>query len=82
MMLSWSSFGLFSWKWYVIGMSNAAVAWCTQRQESIALFTQQSEIVAGSMAACELVAFNGLLDFVGKNDAMLPLRCSFHRTVN
>ena len=39
----------------------AAISWGVKKQESIALTTQQAEIVAGSLAACECVYLRGLL---------------------
>ena len=43
----------------------AAVSWGVKKQESIALTTQQAEIVAGSLAACECVYLRGLLAETG-----------------
>jgi hypothetical protein len=43
----------------------AAISWSTKKQESIALNTQQAEIVAGSLAACEAVFLRGILTDIG-----------------
>ena len=43
----------------------AAISWGVKKQESIALTTQQAEIVAGSLAACECVYLRGLLAETG-----------------
>jgi hypothetical protein len=43
----------------------AAISWGVKKQESIALTTQQAEIVAGSLAACECVYLRGLLTETG-----------------
>ena len=43
----------------------AAVSWGVKKQESIALTTQQAEIVAGSLAACDCVFLRGLLMEMG-----------------
>jgi hypothetical protein len=50
---------------YVFSVANAAAVWATLLQKSIALNTMESEVVAGSQAACEAIHIRGLLGDVG-----------------
>ena len=42
-------------------MACAAIAWIVQKQRSIALSTYEAEIMAGSLAACDIVFLRGIL---------------------
>ena len=42
------------------------MAWAVKKQASTALSTQEAEIMAGSLAACEAVYLRGILDFLGE----------------
>ena len=50
---------------YVFTMGNASISWAVKKQHSIALSTYHAEIMAGSLAACELVSIRGLLTELG-----------------
>ena len=41
-------------------LANAAIDWIMKKQQSIALNTMEAEIMAGSLAACNLVALRGI----------------------
>ena len=45
---------------YVFLRLGGAVSWGTKKQESIALYTQHAEIMAGSLAACESIFLDGI----------------------
>ena len=50
---------------YIFTSGGAAVAWGVKKQESIALYTQHAEIMAGSLAACESVFLTGTATEIG-----------------
>ena len=50
---------------YEFSMSNAAVSWGMKKQQSIALYTMEAEIMAGSLASCEAVWLRNVLGELG-----------------
>jgi hypothetical protein len=50
---------------FVFMLANAAIAWMCKKQDTIALHTFDSEIKAGSFAACAAVFLRGPMDEVG-----------------
>ena len=50
---------------YVWSLANAAIAWISKKQETIAISSAQAEISAGSEAACEGVHQRGLMAEAG-----------------
>ena len=50
---------------YAFDMSNAAVSWGMKKQQSIALYTMEAEIMAGSLASCEAVWLRNILGELG-----------------
>ena len=52
---------------YIIGLvdGGAPFAWGAWKQESTALSTQEAEIVAGSLAACDIVSERGIANDIG-----------------
>ena len=51
---------------YIFKFAGGPVAWAVKKQASTALSTQEAEIMAGSLAACEAVYLRGILDFLGE----------------
>ena len=54
---------------YIFLLAGGAVSWAVKKQASTALSTQEAEIMAGSLAACEAVFLRGLLAFLGMPQA-------------
>ena len=51
---------------YGISAGSAYFSWAVKKQESVALYTQEAEIHAGSLAACDIAAHRGILEFIGQ----------------
>lgn len=51
---------------YIFKFAGGPVAWAVKKQASTALSTQEAEIMAGSLAACDAVYLRGILDFLGE----------------
>ena len=50
---------------FKINDDSGLISWGMTKQDSIALFTQHAEIIAGSVAACEAVHLRGILGEAG-----------------
>jgi hypothetical protein len=54
---------------YVFAKNGALISWSTKKQDSIALYTQHAEIIAGSEAACEAISIMGIEAEVGSHSS-------------
>ena len=58
---------------YIFEINGAPISWAMVKQQSIALNTQQAEIHAGSLAACEAIFILGLAAECGVSQSCMPL---------